>query len=130
MQLEYKKKHGIKSSLVFCSKVGTLIDERNMLTSFHSVIEKINEAGEAQIPKRGLHSLRKLFCKRMIDTVGVDWETLKDVMGHSNSAIAKNWYYSVNKSDVLDLSFKMNLETPEIRSMMTNEDSAFDADGY
>lgn len=129
-QVEYKKKHGIKSELVFCSKVGTLIDERNMLTSFHGVIEKINKSGEVQIPKRGLHSLRKLFCKRMIDTVGVDWETLKDVMGHSDSAITKNWYYSVNKSDVLDLSFKMNLETPEIRSMMTNEECAFDADGY
>lgn len=129
-QLEYKKKHGIKSSLVFCSKVGTLIDERNMLTSFHRAIDKINDAGEIYIPKKGLHSLRKLFCKRMVDVVGVDWETLKDVMGHSDSAVTKKFYYSITKSDVLDLSFRMNMETPEIRSMMTNEDCAFDADGY
>lgn len=128
-QLKYKKEHNLKSDLVFCSKVGTLIDERNMLTSFHSCVDKINETGEYQVSKRGLHSLRKLFCKRMVDVVGVDWELLKEIMGHSDSSVTKNYYYSISKSDILDLSFRINAETPGIRGRMVYEENFDSADG-
>lgn len=128
-QLKYKKDHGLKTPVVFCSKVGTLIDERNMLTSFHSCVDKINAAGEYHVSKRGLHSLRKLFCKRMVDVVKVDWETLREVMGHSDSAVTKKFYYSITKSDVLDLSFRMNMETPEIFDQIVDEDTMAGADG-
>jgi hypothetical protein len=30
----------------------------------------------------------------------------------------------------LDLSFRMNMETPEIRGMITEEDSYYGADGF
>ena len=128
-QLKYKKDHNVKSPYVFCSKVGTLIDERNMLTSFHSCVDKINEAGEHHVSKRGLHSLRKLFCKRMVDVVKVDWETLKEVMGHANSEITKNYYYTISKRDIMDLSYRMNMETPDIFDKIVGEDTMFEVDG-
>ena len=128
-QLKYKKDHNVKSPYVFCSKVGTLIDERNMLTSFHSCVDKINEAGEHHVSKRGLHSLRKLFCKRMVDVVKVDWETLKEGMGHANSEITKNYYYTISKRDIMDLSYRMNMETPDIFDKIVGEDTMFEVDG-
>lgn len=128
-QLEYKKEHNIDSEYVFCSKVGTLIDERNMLRSFHTCVDQINKNGDHQVSKRGLHSLRKLFCKRMVDVIGIDWEVLKDIMGHSDSTVTKNYYYSISKSDILDLSLRINLETPSIYSKMVEEENMMDADG-
>lgn len=128
-QSKYKKEHGVDSEYVFCSKVGTLIDERNMLTSFHSCVDQINKTGDYQVPKRGLHSLRKLFCKRMVDVVGVDWELLKEIMGHSDSNVTKNFYYSISKRDILDLSFRINAETPDIRGRMVYEENIDSADG-
>lgn len=128
-QLKYNKDNGLKPPVVFCSKAGTLIDERNMLRSFHSSVDQINKSGEYNVSKRGLHSLRKLYCKRMVDVVKVDWETLKEVMGHSDSKVTKNYYYSISKRDIMDLSYRMNMETPEIFDQMVYEDTLFGADG-
>ena len=128
-QREYKIKNNLDSPIVFCSKVGTLVDERNMLTSFHNSINNINKTGEHHVSKRGLHSLRKLFCKRMVDVVEVDWETLKDIMGHSDSSVTKNYYYSISKRDILDLSFRINKATPDIHSRMVEEENGDDIDG-
>lgn len=129
-QIEYKKKHNIKSEYVFCSSKGTLMDQRNVLRSFHSAIEGANREEGLDIPKRGLHSLRKLFCKRMVDEVKMDWELLRYVMGHGTSEITKKHYYSVAESDVLQIAKNINLNTPSIHQSMIAEANADEIPEY
>lgn len=75
-QLEYKKQHKIKSDFIFTTSTGTLLEQRNILRAFHSFCENAN------IEKRGLHSLRKCFINRALQN-GIQPFDLAKFTGHS-----------------------------------------------
>ena len=88
-QLEYKKQHKIKSDFIFTTSTGTLLEQRNILRAFHSFCENAN------IEKRGLHSLRKCFINRALQN-GIQPFDLAKFTGHSMQTMFK-YYHDLNK---------------------------------
>lgn len=93
----WKKENNIVSDYIFCTKTGGLSEQRNILRAFHSACESVD------IEKRGLHSLRKLFCKALKE-LPTDWETVRRVMGHESVEVTKRYYYALNEDDLESLA--------------------------
>ncbi len=104
------REKGIVSEFLFPTRTGKPADARNVLRSFHDSIKACNRIRDTQskIPIRGLHSLRKLFCKRMRDETEIDWERLAKLMGHSNSDVTKKYYYSMTDEDIFEIAKLIN----------------------
>lgn len=107
-QQEYYRRNNIKTKYIFSTSTGTLLEKRNVLRAFHTAIDGYNRENNDNIPKRGLHSLRKLCCKTLKDDIKLDWELLREVMGHSSDSVTKKYYYSVSENDVMDISSRIN----------------------
>lgn len=101
-QIKMLEEKQIKSQYLFPTKTGNPADKRNVLRAFHEAIRQCNEKRPEteQIPLRGLHSLRKLFCKLMRDVANWDWEIMAIYLGHSDSAVTRRYYYSLTEEDV------------------------------
>jgi len=145
-QIKMLTEKGIKSKYLFPTKNGKPSDPRNVLRTFHTTIEHCNETRlpENYIPKRGLHSLRKLYCKRLKDKSNLEWEVMARILGHSNSEVTKRYYYSISDDDILEISklldssderlveerHKKQLHDPEADAFNCSEyDSVIDEDG-
>ena len=104
------KKGKIKSKFVFPTRTGKAADSRNVLRSFHNVIDMINRSRDKgdKIPKRGLHSLRKMCCKRLRDEAGFDWKIIAKFLGHTDEKVTINYYYSVSEDDMAKFAKQMN----------------------
>ena len=119
----------IDSIFLFPTKKGNLGDSRNVLRAFHSAINMCNKSRseENYIPKRGLHSLRKMYCKRLRDKAHLDWEIIANIMGHSDISVTKQYYYSVSEDDMVLIaqhldSIDARLEEERITEMTTGAD--------
>lgn len=99
--LEWKLDRGIKSDYIFSTGTGALIEQRNILRSFHSACVAVG------IEKRGLHSLRKLFCKTLKD-LPLDWEQVRVIMGHETIDISQKYYYSIDSDDIDDIANRLS----------------------
>ena len=84
-QLAYCKEHEIHSPFIFCTKTGAMLDQRNLLRALHMMC--VN----AEIPKRGLHSLRKLFINHTLRQ-GITPFDLAKVTGHSMQTMFKYYH--------------------------------------
>lgn len=102
--IQWKREKGIKSEYIFCTGTGALIEQRNILRAFHNACEK------AGIQKRGLHSLRKLFCKTLKD-LPLDWEQVRTIMGHESVQVSQQYYYSIDNDDIDDIAGKLSGKT-------------------
>ena len=102
--LEWKQEKGIKSEYIFCTGTGALIEQRNILRAFHSACKAVG------IEKRGLHSLRKLFCKTLVD-IQLDWEQVRAIMGHETALVSQKYYYSIGNDDISGIAEKLSAKT-------------------
>ena len=91
-QLQYCKEHNIKSPFIFCSQVGTMIEQRNLLRALHMMCKN------AGIEKRGLHSLRKMYINHTLKN-GITPFNLAKITGHSMQTMFK--YYHDLDEDLL-----------------------------
>lgn len=114
-QLEYKEKHNIKSEYIFTTKTGKTIDTAAMLRTWRETINKLNKENEYQIPKCGLHSLRKLFCKNARDKANLEWLTIQRLMGHSDISITQKVYYSMDVEDFTSLASVLDLANDRLQ---------------
>ena len=103
---EWKAERGIKSEYVFCTRTGALIDERNVLRAYHTAIKQTELDGNP-LKKRGLHSLRKLFCKTLKD-LPTEWEQVRAIMGHESVAVTQRYYYSMDEDDIDDIAERLS----------------------
>jgi integrase len=113
-QRELKKQYGIKSPHLFTTKTGELIDERNVLRSLHNAIEQINKETGANIPIRGMHSLRKLFGNSNIKKSKIEPGTISKAMGHASLQTTMSYYLSYDEDDALSLAKELNHSDPRI----------------
>ena len=102
--IEWKQERGIHSEYIFCTGTGALIEQRNILRAFHSACNAVG------IEKRGLHSLRKLFCKTLKD-LPLDWEQVRAIMGHETVQVTQRFYYSMDSDDIDDIAAKLSAKT-------------------
>jgi integrase len=84
-QLAYCQEHEIRSPFIFCTKTGAMLDQRNLLRALHMMC--VN----AEIPKRGLHSLRKLFINHTLRQ-GITPFDLAKVTGHSMQTMFRYYH--------------------------------------
>ena len=87
-QIEWKRKNNIKSPFIFTTSTGTLLEQRNVLRAFH------NFCKNAQVEKKGLHSLRKCFINRALQN-GITPFDLAKFTGHSVQTMFK-YYHDLN----------------------------------
>lgn len=87
-QLEWKKQNNIKSPFIFTTSKGTLLEQRNILRALHTFCKN------AEIEKRGLHSLRKCFINRALQN-GIAPFDLAKFTGHSVQTMFK-YYHDLN----------------------------------
>lgn len=83
----------IDSPYVFPCTNGTLSDGRNILRSFHSACKK------ADLSKRGVKSLRKLYITRRIRE-GMDPKTLQHLVGHESITTTLSFYQILSMPEV------------------------------
>lgn len=95
------KKH-IESPYVFPCMNGTLPDERNLLRSFHSACKKAN------LEKRGVKSLRKLYITRRIRE-GMDPKTLQYLAGHESITTTLSFYQVLSMPEVSNEAFRVDM---------------------
>ena len=88
-QLEYCKEHNIRSPFIFCTTTGSMLDQRNLLRALHMMCEN------AGIPKRGLHSLRKLYINHTLRQ-GITPFDLAKVTGHTMQTMFK-YYHNLDE---------------------------------
>ena len=98
---EWKHERKIKSDYVFCTRTGGLIEQRSILRAFHAACEA------ADIEKRGLHSLRKLFCKTLKD-LPVEWEQVRSIMGHESIWVTQQYYYAMDNDEISEIAIKLS----------------------
>ncbi|NLU24718.1 MAG: tyrosine-type recombinase/integrase [Clostridiales bacterium] len=99
----WKKENHISSEYIFCTKTGGLSEQRNILRAFHSACESVG------VEKRGLHSLRKLFCKTL-RKLPTDWEKVRRIMGHTSVKVTINYYYALNNDDIEDIADSLSVD--------------------
>lgn len=124
---------GIKSKLLFPTQKGRPTDARNVLRSFHSTIDILNKGRDEDniIEKRGLHSLRKMCCKRLKDVYKLEWQQIADFLGHSSPAVTIRYYYSISEDDVVRLSEFLDANDPRLKREKELADFAgADGDAY
>ena len=93
-QLDFLEKSDIKSNFIFCNTQGNMIHPRNLLRYFHESLKK------AGLPKRGLHSLRKLYITRMVKN-GMKPKILQKIVGHEEYSTTMKYYANVTAEDTL-----------------------------
>ncbi|HEX5709580.1 MAG TPA: site-specific integrase, partial [Pyrinomonadaceae bacterium] len=89
------------SGFVFTTSVGTPLNPRNVLRSFHRLLEK------AGIPRRGVHNLRHT-CASLLLEQNVHARTLMDILGHSRISVTMDTYAHVMPPTILDAANLMN----------------------
>lgn len=83
----------IKSPYVFPNSAGNIIELRNLLRSFHSACKK------AELPIRGVKSLRKLYITRRIRE-GMDPKTLQHLVGHESITTTLAFYQIIDVDEM------------------------------
>lgn len=101
-QLEWKRANNIKSPFIFTTSKGTLLEQRNILRALH------NFCANAEIEKRGLHSLRKCFINRALQNNIAPFDLAK-FTGHSIQTMFK-YYHALNAKTGLKI-----IEATEMR---------------
>jgi len=90
-QLEDKMLAGERckeSRLVFATSLGTPLNPRNVLRSFHRLLSK------AKIPQQGVHNLRH-SCASLLLQQNVHARTIIEVLGHSRIGVTMDTYSHV-----------------------------------
>lgn len=134
-QREYKKQHNIKSDFVFCTTIGTLLEYRNVLRAFHKAIDYVNEERKQQteqprlIKKRGLHSLRKLFCKCAAENLELDGLMISRIVGHTIKNITEKVYIKRDEMSMFDIAKEINLKDVRIQEDFYRMENP-DLDGF
>ncbi len=77
-----------ESRLVFATSLGTPLNPRNVLRSFHRLLNK------AGIPRQGVHNLRH-SCASLLLQQNVHARTIMDVLGHSRIGVTMDTYSHV-----------------------------------
>ena len=91
-QLEYCRASNIHSPFIFCTKTGAMLEQRNLLRALHMMCE------HAGIPKRGLHSLRKLYINHTLKN-GIAPFDLAKITGHSMQTMFK-YYHDLDEEQL------------------------------
>lgn len=124
-QREFKKQYNIKSDFVFCTSKGTLLEQRNMLRTFHNSIDYVNIKRQEYnsrypnqkklISKKGLHSLRKLFCKYAAENLELDGLMISRIVGHTINNITEKVYIKRDDKSMLEIAREINLKDVRIQ---------------
>lgn len=91
-QLQYCREHNIHSPFIFCTRAGTMLEQRNLLRALHMMCKNVG------IEKRGLHSLRKMYINHCLKN-GITPFDLAKITGHSMQTMFK--YYHDLDEDLL-----------------------------
>ena len=83
----------IESAYVFPNSVGNIIEQRNLLRSWHNACKK------AGIEIRGVKSLRKLYITRRVRE-GMDPKTLQHLVGHESITTTLAFYQILDMDEV------------------------------
>ena len=94
-QIAFLEENHIQSDCIFCNTNGNPIDSRNLLRYFHESLKK------AGLPKRGLHSLRKLYINKMVRS-GMEPKILQRIVGHEEYSTTMKYYRNVTDEDTLN----------------------------
>jgi integrase len=104
-QLEEKLLAGERwkeTGLIFTTRLGTPLNPRNVLRSFHRLLER------AEIPRQGVHNLRH-SCASLLLEQNVHARTLLDILGHSRISVTMDTYAHVPPQTMRDAAEAMNL---------------------
>ena len=87
-QIEWKRQNNIRSPFIFTTSTGSLLEQRNILRAFHMFCDN------AEVERKGLHSLRKCFINRALQN-GITPFDLAKFTGHSVQTMFK-YYHDLN----------------------------------
>jgi integrase len=108
-QLEEKFLAGadwLETSLVFTTSTGTPLYARNVIRSFHRLLEK------AKLKRHRFNDLRH-SCATFLLARNVKIRTIMDILGHSNFNLTMNTYSHVMPEMLTDAAEAMNSFIPE-----------------
>lgn len=71
--------------LIFCTKIGEPVENRNILRTYHRILQA------AGLNQRGLHTLRHTFATRALRK-GMDVRTLSELLGHEDPSTTLRLY--------------------------------------
>lgn len=92
-QREMLEELDIESPYVFPNSAGNIIEQRNLLRSWHNACKK------AGIEIRGVKSLRKLYITRRVRE-GMDPKTLQHLVGHESITTTLTFYQILDMDEV------------------------------
>ena len=101
-QREMLAEKGIESPYVFPNNVGKIIEQRNLLRSWHNACKK------AGLEIRGVKSLRKLYITRRVRE-GMDPKTLQHLVGHESITTTLAFYQILDMDEVKDEANKADM---------------------
>lgn len=101
-QRELLAERDIESPYVFPNNVGKIIEQRNLLRSWHNACIK------AGIEKRGVKSLRKLYITRRVRE-GMDPKTLQHLVGHESITTTLTFYQILDMDEVKNEANKADI---------------------
>lgn len=90
--LEYAKKAGIKTGMIFVTRNGKPLNRSNIWSEMKALCKRANVSEKKVFP----HNLRKLFA-RTFYTVEKDIAKLADILGHSNINTTRIYIISTGK---------------------------------
>jgi len=85
---------------VFCSTIGTPIDDRKILKEFNALVEA------AKLPKQRFHDLRHA-CVSLLAAQGVPLKVIAEILGHSDIRLTQDVYQHVYHESKLEAAAKM-----------------------
>lgn len=103
-QLEDKMAAGEKwqeNGLVFTTSKGTPLSARNVIRSYHRLLE------DAELPRHRFHDLRH-SCASFLLSKNIPARTVMDILGHSNISLTMNTYSHVMPEMLRDAAKAMN----------------------
>lgn len=104
----------IESPYVFPNSVGKILEQRNLLRAWH------NACKNAEIEKRGVKSLRKLYITRRVRE-GMDPKTLQHLVGHESITTTLAFYQILDMDEVKNEATKVDMSLVGL-SMPTEEE--------